>query len=415
MISPHDFPNNTKFYIITNEGEDFEGYMFRDGMNICPRDITDYDNGFTFFEEGDVVYNTESDSIYIREVELYQDSMIQGARCSYVVDKLFLHPRCRIEDSPIWDKYDDEDLLHVVLDEETDEILHHVPPRLCTEHIYCTIVMYDNVCYDIPERLMTPCVHIALAHRVPWHWEDIPNEMKTPEFCEKAIADGCEVLSFIPKEIQTHEMYENYVKWHGCIKEVPESHRTTEMYANALRQSIDTIDLIPSSYWDRHMVETLVKNHFVEFELIPDEYIDQDLCNLAYENKHYPLNTIPKKFITQEMCDQWIKRWAYYLQTIPAKFRSKELCLHAVKNWSLAIKHIPKRHQTEEIYMCHVKSHNDALYLVPTIHRTLNVCIEAVRHCMSNYPHVPENLWPDIKKHFKNNKYMLRVIKDHIH
>ena len=96
---------NTKFYKLTNKLESHNGFHYVDGLNIDTQKFNPFglcSSGGLYFTElnkiGMWIFYGDQTMIYIREVEILDDSLVYVEENKFKADKFNLHPKVLLKD-----------------------------------------------------------------------------------------------------------------------------------------------------------------------------------------------------------------------------------------------------------------------------------------------------------------------------
>lgn len=160
--------------------------------------------------------------------------------------------------------------------------------------------------YSTPERCLIWVKHDSS------HLKNIPERMKTYEVCLEAVKAATRqqnVIVYVPKPLQTTEIYSEYAK--RCVYAlhyIPEELQTYEMCLDNVKLNGDSLGVVP------------------------EKYKTPELCLEAVKNttQSYVLYHVPNKYKTFELCLQAIKKsdvqtWAEIIGLcVPQKYQTAE-------------------------------------------------------------------------------------------
>lgn len=131
---------------------------------------------------------------------------------------------------------------------------HAIPTAQLTEQI-CLRIMetrtgnWRNELSDVPLHLRTPAVCLAAIKVLSSDASDIPREVWTPEFIERAFAVlpcGDHLLRYIPGELITADICRHCVETNGyALTDVPNHLKTDDLCLEAVRRNGSAIAFVP--------------------------------------------------------------------------------------------------------------------------------------------------------------------------
>lgn len=97
---------NTKFYILTNKEERYNGYQCKNWFNESKFSLNLTFGGFRIVEKNNIPYWIDPNTHYIREVKVFNESKIFTGYNMFKADKLYLNKRIELSKCDFWNDID---------------------------------------------------------------------------------------------------------------------------------------------------------------------------------------------------------------------------------------------------------------------------------------------------------------------
>jgi len=119
-------------------------------------------------------------------------------------------------------------------------------------------------------------------------FEEVPNNLKTPEICRIAVKYDGKDIKYVPEEKRDFDICTTaIIDKNAILQYIPNEHKT---YENCF------IAVISSGN---------------ELEYVPDELKTKELCYIAIRNDGYALEYVPESLKTFDLCSTAIKKYLY--------------------------------------------------------------------------------------------------------
>ncbi|MDO9068509.1 MAG: DUF4116 domain-containing protein [Deltaproteobacteria bacterium] len=157
---------------------------------------------------------------------------------------------------------------------------HAIPTAQLTEQI-CLRIMetrtgnWRNELSDVPLHLRTPAVCLAAIKVLSSDASDIPREVWTPEFIERAFAVlpcGDHLLRYIPGELITADICRHCVETNGyALTDVPNHLKTDDLCLEAVRRNGSEIAFVPEAMLTERIIMAAFRQHPAALDWAPKE------------------------------------------------------------------------------------------------------------------------------------------------
>ncbi len=236
--------------------------------------------------------------------------------------------------------FDAQDLLYVpekFLTEEiclfyaqqADNALQYIPEEKRSEKV-CMEAVKNNPSNlrHIPKTYDQMEFCLESAARFPWILEnphrkmfenDLPREVFTPEFKEKALAANAEI----------RENYRKSVAEGMPLKEVPWDYRNFEICTEAVAKSADNLPDIQGHLMCRDFCLKCVEKNGESLAWLPKESLTDYVVHEAVRNSGKALRLVPEESKTTELCFAAVSNDPQALEFVPEKNRTAEVCSRA--------------------------------------------------------------------------------------
>ena len=250
---------NTKFYKLTNESECHHNFQFKDGLNV---DILMFDPegecepGGLYFTELNKIscWISYINIMYIREVEICDDSIVKIEKNKFKTDKFILKNRQLLMDLKYWNDYDFCEL-SVKQNGNVLEFVKDQTPELCE----LAVKQNGNALEFVKDQ--------------------------TPELCELAVKQNGNALEFVKN--QTHDLCLLAVKQYGyAFLYVRE--QTPELCEFAVKQNGNVLEFVKDQ--TPELCELAVKQNGFALQFVREQ--TPELCKLAVKQYGYVLKYV---------------------------------------------------------------------------------------------------------------------------
>jgi hypothetical protein len=198
---------------------------------------------------------------------------------------------------------------------ENDGIaIKSVSKKLISEEL-CEIAIRQNglALSYIPESILKiyPYFYDLAVENTGLAIEYVPKECITPQMAFQAVSQKLSLkydfqkypISFIPKPLRTEELLRTSIRNSpDCIKDIPESELSKDLYYLALSGNGAILKIVPSKYKDKEMITAAIASEPLSMEYVPQSKLTKKLCVAAFKDNPFVLKWIPEKFITRDMC-----------------------------------------------------------------------------------------------------------------
>lgn len=191
-----------------------------------------------------------------------------------------------------------------------DNLIVYVSPRFQTQEFWRRVVMEG---------------HLEMI-------QECPEEFRTQEMCEAAVAYMAHFLEYVPAALQTPAMHLSAVERDGsCLEYIPVSERTQELCEKALDvNAAEALRYVPPQFLTKAFCETAFVKTPESIARIPKQFQTKAMCKKAVE--HWPTLLRHCRFKTKDMCESAVHKKPTTFPAVPRHYRSEALCLHVVEH-----------------------------------------------------------------------------------
>ena len=126
------------------------------------------------------------------------------------------------------------------------------------------------------------------------------------------------------------------------IRNVPDEIRTPEFCILAAKQTMGVINWLPLHLLTYDLCLAAVEFNGYSFVWVPESLKRRELCLIAVRNYSGALNWVPNELKTYELCLLAVRQRGINLIYVPKQMRTRELCLMAVTDCGVALQAVPK-------------------------------------------------------------------------
>jgi hypothetical protein len=174
---------------------------------------------------------------------------------------------------------------------------------------------------------MTPDLYQIIVERFPSSFGSLPNEVRTPELCEKAVSLSGTNLRYV-------------------------TNKTQELCCTAMRQTSNS------------------------YQYIPVEFRNEEINYLAVKNGTVLLSDIPQNKRSKRMCLSAVKRQSNYIEHVPERHKIPEFYLEVFEHNHNIFKLMPKDLMTEDICLKALRNSPEFLDFIPKEKQTDKICLD---------------------------------------
>jgi hypothetical protein len=349
ILSGIEFNNtypNEKFFKLTNEEENHNGFQFKTGLNIDTNVFDpniDCGNGIYFCHLNYIStwfsYRHGKEIVYIREVSIPENATV----VEYTVLKKF--------------KTD-----YIILGEP--QLIVNIPSLT-----FRILEIYPKQIRFLTNQTDELC--LIAVKRNSSALEFVKNQ--TDELCLIAIKSNPLVLKYVKN--QTDEMCLIAVKSNAlALKYV--KNQTDELCLIAVKTNVKALEYVKNQTDEMCLIA--VKKYGNALQFVKNQ--TDEMCLIAVKVDGYALKFVNNK--TDEICLIAIKKYGCALEFV--KNQTNEICIEAIKNMSVALKFV--KNQTDEMCLIAVKKDGYALEFVKN--QTDEICIEAIKNNINSIVHI---------------------------
>ena len=154
------------------------------------------------------------------------------------------------------------------------------------------------------------------------------------QFQKSQVVSTEEPVSDNPENNVEYQKYLEKVKLNGGwnLEYVPEEFKTRDMCEVAVANFGLALKYVPEKLITPELCEVAVNDGNWTLEYVPEKFKTQELCELAIEKNGYQLAYVPEHFKTEQLCEMAVKDCGWALEYVPEKFKTLELCKYAIED-----------------------------------------------------------------------------------
>ena len=156
---------------------------------------------------------------------------------------------------------------------------------------------------------------------------------------ERKIARGTFNINYIPRELDTQEVWEKIILInYSYLSKMPKAYTTTELLLKIISKEYgelnDYIFVVLEPYLNQRLCNAIAAAKPYLISKLPAEYVNKDTCFFAMKEiraNPFLFVTLPEELLTEEFCLE-MSPSLRHIANIPARFRTKEICTNIVLN-----------------------------------------------------------------------------------
>ncbi|MCR5170205.1 MAG: DUF4116 domain-containing protein [Desulfovibrio sp.] len=177
---------------------------------------------------------------------------------------------------------------------------------------------------------------------------------------------------------------------------VPERHRTSSVFLDAVRRRPRHLRFVPESQRTPELCHAACRRNGAALEWVPERLKTPELCLLAVRSHGTALRHVPPEIRTEALCREAVLQAGLALCWVPEPLKTAELCAEAVGRDGWALKAVPEKLKTPELCMEAVRKAGKALEFVPEALKSEELCRAAVRADRKALLHTPLSMVDEI-------------------
>lgn len=248
----------------------------------------------------------------------------------------------------------------------------------------------------VPKEMQTAEMYEIIGAKYPFaeNFLDItPKNLITQKLCMELIKKDGRVLAVVPEDMRTQELCLEAIRNKGNIKEVPENLRNGDMYIEYLNSIARSRTGRNSSRFSRFEIDK--KNSKVEafIEKIPESIKSEEFWTKLVEKNGYYLMYIPANIKNEKLYTKAIQSFPDCVVNIPKIDITQEMWIEAVKN-GVGLKYVEEDYRTPELYLEILKNkeYYYKVFDIPEEKKNWDIYVYAAKYNKIKYDDIPEEI-----------------------
>ena len=185
-----------------------------------------------------------------------------------------------------------------------------------------------------------------LIEKQPYLTEHIPAHKRDAYMCERVVRHNGDLLSMVPEELRTEEIYrlavDNTVRGE-VVKYLPQEYLTEETYIKIIRKTNGrAVQYIKRPDMSDAVCDAAVKSCGTNLQYVPKEKRTIARCLLAVFETEKAFRYIPQKYKSKAYSGKFAKANPYTVREMQNGCISIEACMEAVKADHSLVRMVPE-------------------------------------------------------------------------